>query len=131
MQVCGSLEDIYQANKPYGQMTKVIFVRHGESTSNVANIFYDDQMVPLSETGLKQVDATADELASEHIDAVYSSPYTRALETAKHITKPHNLEVLTDERLCEVDNGTFKGKEKTPENLELYYQDWQDHSKKI
>lgn len=32
--VVSSREEIYEMNKPYGQLTKVIFVRHGQTDYN-------------------------------------------------------------------------------------------------
>jgi hypothetical protein len=39
--VVSSREEIFEKNKSYGQLTKVIFVRHGESEANLAKIHGD------------------------------------------------------------------------------------------
>ena len=48
--VIGSREELYQANKPFGQITKVIVLRHAESEANVAGFYDDIGESPLSET---------------------------------------------------------------------------------
>lgn len=36
--VVSSREEIFELNKPYGQLTKVIFVRHGQTDFNLKKI---------------------------------------------------------------------------------------------
>ena len=48
--VVSSREEIYEANKPYGQLTKVIFVRHGETDYNVEKIHDHEGKAMLTET---------------------------------------------------------------------------------
>jgi hypothetical protein len=40
--VVSSRDEIFQMNKPYGQLTKLIITRHAESEAN-ANLKYDDE----------------------------------------------------------------------------------------
>lgn len=47
--VIGSREELYQANKPLEQITKVITLRHAESEANVAELYDDVGESPLSE----------------------------------------------------------------------------------
>ncbi len=63
--VIGSREELYQANKPLGQITKVICVRHAQSEANVAQMYDDIGESPLSEKGKQQAQELAEKLASE------------------------------------------------------------------
>lgn len=56
---------------------------------------------PLSETGRKQARALVDRIAGCRIDAVYSSPYRRAVATVQPLAADRDLPVHTDDRLRE------------------------------
>jgi broad specificity phosphatase PhoE len=103
----------------------VWLVRHGESVGNVADaqahergagrlqLDVRDPDVPLSETGCSQAQALgrwmADLPDEQRPTAVLSSPFTRALTTARLAAEPLGLEVRVDERLRERDFGAFDG----------------------
>jgi 2,3-bisphosphoglycerate-dependent phosphoglycerate mutase len=55
----------------------------------------------LSETGHEQVQALVDRLAGRRIDAVYSSPYRRAVATVRPLARARDLTIRTDDRLRE------------------------------
>lgn len=57
----------------------------------------------LSEIGLAQAEHLGRYLASEHLDAVYSSPMRRARETAAPITADRGLEVIIEPDVAEFD----------------------------
>jgi probable phosphoglycerate mutase len=84
-------------------------IRHGESTFNAEGRIQGQSEAPLSELGRRQGEAAADALAGRPIDAVYSSPLCRALETARPIATRHQLTTLTDPRLMEINAGVFEG----------------------
>jgi broad specificity phosphatase PhoE len=65
--------------------------------------------VPLTERGLRQAEALAEALAGVKVDAVYSSPLRRAIDTARAIASRHGLEVVPDDRLTEMDVGDLDG----------------------
>ena len=58
---------------------------------------------PLAELGHQQAKALADWLASEPIDAIYTSPLQRALETAAPLAAATGLGPVVDEDLAEYD----------------------------
>lgn len=60
----------------------------------------DPHLAPL---GVAQADALADWLAGEQIDAIWSSPMRRALETADPLARRLGLAVTVDEGLAEYD----------------------------
>lgn len=65
--------------------------------------------IALSEEGLEQAEILGDLLGTEEIAAVYSSPRERAWYTARDIAEPHDLKVMTEERLDELDFGDWAG----------------------
>jgi len=90
-------------------MTRLLLIRHGETTWNAEGRYQGQTDVPLNETGRRQAQALAQRLASEEIDAVYASDLRRALETAKIIAAPHSLPVQEDSRLRELCFGVWEG----------------------
>ena len=87
----------------------IYFVRHGESEANAARRFAGRTDSPLTERGLRQAEAVADELAKVHFDRVVSSPLSRCRDTAIVIAKRHGLPVDLDPDLVEIDVGDRTG----------------------
>lgn len=90
-------------------MTRVIFIRHGQTKWNVEYKYQGHSEVELSETGVHQADLVALRLASEPIHAIYSSDLGRALQTAEHIAKHHGLTVKPMNELREYNFGEWEG----------------------
>lgn len=85
-------------------------VRHGESTFNVEGRLQGQSDVPrLSPLGLKHAVALASTLSQLKIDAIYSSPLTRAMETAQPLAAALKLPIIQDDRLKEINIGVFQG----------------------
>ena len=81
--------------------TLVHLVRHAE-VENPDNIWYGRmEGWRLSERGLLQAEALADYLAENPIEAVYSSPLTRAMQTAEPIASRHGLSVVEEPDIIE------------------------------
>jgi len=91
-------------------MTQILLIRHGLTSWNEEKRFRGRADVPLSDIGLAQGRALAQRLAPEPIDAVYTSPLTRAVETAKAVAEPHGLEPAVLERLIDIDYGEWEGR---------------------
>lgn len=83
-------------------------IRHGESTHNAEGRIQGQSDAAHSDLGRRQSEAVADALSRLPIDAVYSSPLRRAMETAEAIAKPHGLNVQSDPRLMELHAGVFQ-----------------------
>lgn len=90
-------------------MTTIYLARHGESDWNAANRFQGHSDRPLTDFGREQAQALGELVAAENVEAVYSSPLKRALETALIVAARSGLEVVEDEDLCEVDTGSWSG----------------------
>jgi probable phosphoglycerate mutase len=90
-------------------MTTLILVRHGETDWNRDGRWQGHADAPLNERGREQARTLADELAGEHVGAVYSSDLSRARETAAIIAERLGREVSLDARLREVHVGRWSG----------------------
>jgi broad specificity phosphatase PhoE len=107
-------------------VTTVYLARHGESDWNAANRFQGHSDRPLTELGREQARALAEIVAVQNVEAIYSSPLERALETARIVADGTGLEVMTRDDLREVDTGSWSGlsraevKERFPEGFERW-----------
>jgi phosphoserine phosphatase len=89
---------------------KIILIRHGQSKANEKRIIQGNKVdTSLSELGKEQANKIAYRLSNEKIDAIYSSDFKRAKETAEVISSHHNLDIIIDKRLRERDTGDFAG----------------------
>lgn len=88
----------------------IVFVRHGQTAVNRDGRLQGRLDAPLSELGIAQARAISVLLEREPVARVISSPLVRAFDTATEIAEPHaDLVVETDERLIELDYGTWDG----------------------
>jgi broad specificity phosphatase PhoE len=87
-------------------ITELIFVRHGEQyiQDPRSGPVGDTVDPPLSERGRQQARVVGERLSADRIDAVYSSPLQRALETGREIARHHRIEprIIHDLREVEV-----------------------------
>jgi broad specificity phosphatase PhoE len=90
-------------------VTTIFLARHGESDWNVEKRFQGHSDRPLTERGRKQARALADLVGAEKIDAVYTSPLSRARETAEIVAARAGLEAVALPELREVDTGSWSG----------------------
>jgi len=90
-------------------VTTIFLARHGESDWNVEKRFQGHSDRPLTERGRVQAHALADLVGSEKIDAVYTSPLSRARETAEIVAARAGLEAVALPELREVDTGSWSG----------------------
>ena len=77
---------------------RVVLIRHAESKP-AANL--PESEWPLSRTGKIQAEALVKTLRIQGIEAVYSSPYLRAIDTVKPFAEAVGLEVHIDTNLRE------------------------------
>lgn len=89
--------------------TRILLVRHGETDWNSERRWQGQTDRPLNERGREQALRLADELASEPIDAVYSSDLIRAHETARIIAERLGLGVTAVPGLRERRFGSWEG----------------------
>lgn len=111
------------------EASRLILVRHCETVSTARDRCYGSLDIELSQRGRTDVAALVNGLAGEPIDRILSSPRRRAIETATPIGSARRVEVVLDERLRELDFGTFEGRtyvelERTEPDL---YRQWMEH----
>ena len=105
-------------------MTRLILVRHGQSTWNAQGRIQGWADPPLDEAGQEQARQLAHRLAAEeqNISALYSSPLLRARQTAEAIGLATGLAVQTDDRLKENNVGLLAGL--TGAEVEQQFPEW-------
>ena len=89
-------------------MKKVIYIfRHGETDANIERRMQGWLDVPLNSNGVAQACALAKKLADVKFDHVYSSPLSRALDTARTVVGDQHIVLNGD--LREWNMGDFCG----------------------
>ena len=91
--------------------TSIYLVRHGQTAWNKEEIFRGRSDIPLNETGLKEAELAGEYLKKKEIHAIYSSPLSRAFQTAQKIGRLHNLEVRPLNGMIDMSFGGWEGKE--------------------
>jgi len=91
--------------------TTVLLIRHGETAWNRAKIFRGVYDIPLNDNGRAQARHLADALALRPIDAAYTSPLSRASETAHIALQPHGIKAAVHQGFKDFDYGDWTGLE--------------------
>ena len=99
-------------------MTEIIIIRHGETEWNKTGRFQGHSDVPLSAEGRTQAAALGKNLVVDHVDAIYASDLTRAMETAAPLAQRFGLEVISDPQLRELNFGAWEGRNFNDVNAE-------------
>jgi len=89
-------------------MAKLILARHGETMWNVEKVFRGRAEVNLNEVGIKQAELLGTYLSNWKLEAIYSSPVKRALDTASIIARYQNIAVRVAEGLTDFDFGEWQ-----------------------
>lgn len=90
-------------------MTTFLLVRHGLNDFTGKRLAGRLPGVHLNEAGRAQALKTAEALRNMPISAVYASPLERTIETAQPIAEVHQLPVLINDGLIEMDFGDWVG----------------------
>lgn len=112
-------------------MTRIYFIRHGQSMANVHDLvagFYD---TPLSELGNSQAQLTAEFLKDVSFDAVYASDLQRAYDTGCTVAKMHDLTPIKCEGLRENFAGEWEGKPFSEIATHPAFDDWMHHPERF
>ncbi len=91
--------------------TRLIIVRHGETAWNRGNIYRGTHDIPLNDNGRQQAQLTAKALKGHAIDIAYTSPLSRASETAQIALEPHGIKAIYHDGLLDFDYGEWTGKQ--------------------
>lgn len=103
-----------------------VLVRHGQTEWNRVERFRGHADVPLNETGLAQAESTGRRVVAEwQPGAVFSSPLSRAVDTAAAIARHFSLPVQVHPGLVDIDYGEWQGL--TPEEARQRWSVEVDH----
>lgn len=91
----------------------ICFLRHGESQANVDGVFAGQRFdSPLTDLGRSQARQAGRELLDKNITKIYSSPLSRAKETAQIVAGVIGYDadkIIYDDRITEHDMGSLTG----------------------
>lgn len=107
-------------------MTTLYLVRHGQTAWNREEVFRGRADIPLNETGRKEALLTGHYLERVKVDSLYSSPLSRAVETAEAIARYQGKEVQISHGLIDIDFGGWQGvsHEEVKERYGDLYRQW-------
>ncbi len=91
-------------------MTLILLIRHGENDVMHRRLAGRLAGVHLNDNGRKQAQSLAKALEHAPIEAVYSSPLERAVETAQPLAEARGLSVEIRPAFSEVDYGDWQGR---------------------
>lgn len=80
-------------------------IRHGRTNANEQGVIQGRRMGRLSKTGEKDLEKLAKDFEDTKIDIIVSSPLMRTLQTAKIYNQYHNVKIVKDDLLLEVEEG--------------------------
>lgn len=90
-------------------VTRLFLVRHGATAATEEDRFSASTGAELSEEGRWQAARLGERLSPQNIAAVYASPLSRAVETARIIAGHCRLEPVTRDGLREIGHGHWEG----------------------
>lgn len=90
-------------------MALFYFLRHGETEWNAEGRLCGRTDVPLSSVGRRQAQLLGERLKGLAVEALYSSPLQRAIETAREVGRAIGHEPIVDARLTELSYGAWEG----------------------
>jgi broad specificity phosphatase PhoE len=109
--------------------TRVFLIRHAETEVTKDDRFAGSADLPLIPEGRDHACGLATRLKGFHLDAIYSSPLKRAMETAEIVAEPHSLAVTAVDDLREINHGHWEGltraevEQRFPEEYAAYERD--------
>ena len=88
----------------------VFVMRHGTTVWNEKGITQGRTNNRLSESGKLLVETASKKHAKTNFEVIVCSPLIRTVQTANIMNMFHNVKVIKDERLIEIDQGIFAGR---------------------
>ena len=99
---------------------KILIIRHGESVANNKRSIAGQSDVPLSKRGEKQAELVGKYVFGNYlIDEIYSSDLSRAMDTAKPLSRLANIDIKPRKDLREINVGLWQSE--TYEDLKIKY----------
>ncbi len=90
-------------------MTKIILIRHGQTTGNKQGKLYGNTNIQLSAEGIKQAKLLAQNFPVCRIDSLYASDLSRAYDTALYVSKRFCCDIIINKNLREMNFGEWEG----------------------
>jgi alpha-ribazole phosphatase len=90
-------------------MTRFWLIRHGEPTAEARGRCYGSLDIDLSENGRAQMAQVAEFLQAEPVDAIFASPLSRAVESARIVASAQCCSLELEPDLQEMRFGEFEG----------------------
>ncbi|HYC58623.1 MAG TPA: histidine phosphatase family protein [Thermoanaerobaculia bacterium] len=90
-------------------VTRLYLVRHGATQLTAEDRFSGSAGVELSDEGRWQAERLGERLTRERVKAIYSSPLSRTMNTARIIGSECNLEPAPMDGLREISHGRWEG----------------------
>ena len=118
---------------PTNGETVLWLIRHPEPDESVRGICYGSLDVPLSRKGIDQAECIASWLSKHNLDAIYTSPSQRCVETTRRIALGRSCSVEPVDALRELNFGDFEGRS-YDEIAECYpelYREWMEHPTEV
>jgi len=91
------------------EVTRLLLVRHGSTAATEEGRFSGSTSAELSDQGRWQAARLGERLAQQNVTAIYSSPLSRALDTARIIGGHCGLQPVTRDGLREIGHGHWEG----------------------
>jgi alpha-ribazole phosphatase len=92
------------------EVARLLLIRHAQPAEEARGICYGRFDIGLSARGQRRAQLIARTLERIPLAAVYSSPSTRALETATPLASAHKLTPIVEDALREIDFGELEGR---------------------
>lgn len=111
MKIVGSLKELAELNREKPRNTYFV-IRHGEAKGNVSRVVDStgDPDNHLTENGRDQAHHAGHFAKQEGINMIIHSPFVRTTETSEIIKETCGAEMITDDRLRELNTGIFSGR---------------------
>lgn len=112
---------------------EIFLVRHGATDWNLQGRCQGATDLDLNEVGVRQAEQIAMSLTNETIHGIYSSDLKRAWQTAQFFSRHHQLPVLIETDVRELDHGALEGLTfaEIKENYSQFIQQWRTEPAEI
>ena len=86
---------------------RIYVMRHGKTVWNEKGIIQGRSNNRLSQNGKIMTQEVSLKYKDTKFDVIFCSPLMRTMQTANIMNKYHNVKIIKDERLIEIDQGIF------------------------
>lgn len=89
-------------------VTTLILTRHCQAAGNLDRTFQGSTDSEITSLGEKQLVALSEEMKNHNLDVIYTSPLKRARLTAEAMNEYHNVDVVVEDRIQEINVGDWE-----------------------